>query len=118
MTKDKLIDGFILCVRKRRNVDYADPASVRKYNRSSMKEIKIAKLINDSYPELIPGFTKLLQHPDWDVRLACAISLLEIINCETKTRESAIAVIKEYVRSHDTADAMGWQMKLKDLGVS
>lgn len=117
MTKDKLIDAFILCVQEKRNVDWANAWSVRKYNRLSMKRIRIAKLINEKYKELIPGFTALLQHPDWDIKLACAISLLEIISCEKKDKECAIEVIKEYINSHDTADATGWRMKLKDLGL-
>ena len=117
MTKDKLLDAFILCVQEKRNVNWANAWSVRKYNRLSMKEIRIAKQINEKYKELIPGFTALLQHPDWDIKLACAISLLEIISCEKKDKECAVAVIKEYIKSHDTADAMGWRMKLEGLGV-
>ena len=118
MTKDRLLDEFILCIQEKRNVDWANAGSVRKYNRLSMKRIRIAKLINGKYREIIPDFTALLQHPDWDIKLACAISLLEIISCEKQDRECAIAVIREYINSHDTADAMGWRMKLEDLGYS
>ncbi len=117
MNRDRLIDEFILCTEEQRNVDYGNSGSVRKFNNLSKKKYMIAKLINDKYPELIPGFVALLQHPDWDVKLACAIRLLEDVSCEQRDKDCAVNTIKEYINTYKTADAIGWRMRLKDLGL-
>ena len=102
---------------EQRDVDYGDPASVRKYNSLMTKKSKIAKQINDKYPELIPDFATLLQHPDWDVKLACAIRMLVDISCEENDKDCAANTIKEYINTHHTADTILWRMRLRDLGL-
>ena len=117
MTKEGFIDEFINCVKGMRNVDYADATSVNKYNRLSIKTIKVARLISEKYPEYIPNFAKLLQYSDWDVKLSCASCLIQNINCSEYEKHCAINTIMEYISTHDNVQAMGWRMKLKDLGL-
>ena len=123
MNRDRLIDEFILCTEEQRNVDYGNSGSVRKFNNLSKKKYMIAKLINDKYPELIPGFVALLQHPDWDVKLACAIRLLVDINCEQRDKDCAVNTIKEYINTPDMphtpniGNAFEWRMRMRDLGL-
>lgn len=117
MNRDRLIDEFILCTEEQRNVDYGNSGSVRKFNNLSKKKYMIAKLINDKYPELIPDFATLLQHPDWDVKLACAIRMLVDISCEENDKDCAANTIKEYINTHHTADTILWRMRLRDLGL-
>ena len=69
------------------------------------------------FPELIPDFATLLQHPDWDVKLACAIRMLVDISCEENDKDCAANTIKEYINTHHTADTILWRMRLRDLGL-
>lgn len=92
---DECIKGYLEQVEKRKNVDYADKASVRRYNAAYDKCFRFAKYIDDYYPEQLDVLVALLEHPDTDIVMHCAPMLFRLNNTTRKHKLSAIAASKK-----------------------
>ena len=116
MTFESLKNDFISCIIKRRDVDYGDRASVRRYNYLAQKSWKDGVKINEVYPDRINDFAELLHHPDWDVKVACAHSLIVQMNCSETIKMEAVNTIKQYLTIAEPHEVLGWNWNLKRWG--
>lgn len=61
---EKCVGDILKDIELRKNVDYGDRASVRRYNAAMNRIVKNAKWIDQNCPERFDELTKLLIHPD------------------------------------------------------
>ena len=108
---------FLSGVQMTKDVDYGDKASVRKNNRGVDQYRKAAVTIREKYPDRIPEFALLLDHEDHKVQVACAVSLVELMNAASPHREKALDIIRAVARDGDPLERMGWGEWLKRRGV-
>jgi hypothetical protein len=91
------IEGYLEQIGKRKNVDYADKASVRRFNAAYDKSFQFAKYIDDHYPERLDCFMALLEHPDIDVVMHCAPMLLRLNNTTIEQKRKALETCKSFL---------------------
>lgn len=98
------IEGYLEQVEKRKNVDYADKASVRKFNAAYDKCFKYAKYIDEHYPEQLDLLVALLEHPDTDVVRHCAPMLFRLNNTTKEHKQKAIEASKKLIQHPQVDD--------------
>lgn len=77
-------------------VDYGDKKSVREYNKCLERLGKAAEKIDEYYPERKQEFFKLLESDNWDIKRACAHSILECTHYTSQEEEMALGVLHYY----------------------
>lgn len=117
MKKDYLyyLNQFIQNVRLTKYTDYTSKNSVRVHNQAVDQYRKAAYTISREFPEKTRDFAKLLEHDDPNIRICCAVCLVELINTDLKIRERAIQLIKTEVLNGNATPIVGWQMWLKQV---
>lgn len=110
-----LVDEFVWCIRERRNVDYASRISVAKYNSLARRCTKIVKKIDKYYHDRIDDFLALLDCDEWDVRVACAVCVIQDISCTEEQRQLAIHLIRKYIEeAADPIEARAFTTNLQE----
>ena len=112
MRYEQLAAAWLDAVEKQKQVDYGDPQSVAGYNACTDSYRDIAKKIDQAYPEKIMAFADLLDSEDADVRVICAVCLLELTHYPEAIEEKALEVIRAHAES--SWDAFGYQLWLED----
>ena len=112
---EECILTFLEQVEIRKNVDYCDRTSIRRYNSAYDKAFKCVKYIDDYHPNNINTLMELLRHPDCDVVLHCAPMILRLSNSTTEHKEQAIAAIYRTLEDPrvDDLTKLGFTMSLK-----
>lgn len=92
--------GIILdCIEQRKNVNYGDKSSVRKYNLAYKQMKSSAEYISTFHRERISDFLELVYHPDPQTSFSCACLLIQWIDCSKDQKRKAIDAIKELVHN-------------------
>ena len=93
--------------------EFEKKESVKKYNRLSDKNRKIASDIDTKYPELKSAFYELLSSDESEVRAWVAHHILEVMNYENKCRKAAFEEIVRIAKGGSRVEALGNAMWLK-----
>ena len=93
--------------------EFEKKKSVKKYNRLSDRNRKIASSIETKYPELKPVFYELLFSDKSEVRAWVAHHILEVMNYENKCRKAAFEEIVRIAKGGSSVEALGNAMWLK-----
>lgn len=109
------IDGIIEEIEKRREVDYAQKTSVRRFNKSYSNCLAYVKYIDKHYPEKIDTLIEMIEEDSPDITLHCAPMILHLENSSHEQKVRAIKAIKRIVNSNyiSGADRMGFQISLQ-----
>ena len=115
-TVSDCINGFMVAVENRKNVNYASRASVRKYNLAYDKCYRNLKFINDHYPDQLDVLETLLDHPDPVVVRTCAAIISRLTNCKIDLQIKAIQVYKNLLDdpNTDAADRFAYTKFIAD----
>ena len=92
--------------------EFEKKESVKKYNRLSDRNRKIASDIDTKYPELKSAFYELLSSDESEVRAWVAHHILEVMNYENEYRKAAFEEIVRIAKGSGV-DALGNAMWLK-----
>ena len=112
---EEYISDFLKGVAFTVDVDYANPASVRKSNRGVDFYRKSVALIDKHYPERIGEFAGLMESNLPKVSICCAVSLLDLTEHYTQSHEKrALEVITDTIKRSDSAEKYGWEVWLKN----
>ena len=95
---------------------YDSVGSVRKNNQGVDKYRKAAKTLGLLYPDKITEFAKLLLDEDQDVRIACAVCLLTVIDAQGAVKEGALDVIRKQKEGGSSFEKMVWRLWMRDHG--
>lgn len=93
---EKLKERFVYGCRMRQDVDYADKASVRKYNRGMDICRKVMKQIDTDYPDKLDDFSGFLESPETEIRYMCAFCLAEIAHLSQEQEQRTLEKVAEY----------------------
>ena len=107
---------FLLGVSYTKNIDYGDPKAVRRNNNGVNMYRKAAVAIAENYPDRIGEFSELIKNDDQDIRTACAISLLTLMNARPVHKEAALLVIRNLASSGTSLEKTAWTMWLEKWG--
>ena len=111
---DILLRQFIDGVKLTENIDYSDKKSVRQNNRGHDKYRDAAAKISKYFPEKIDDFSAMLTSDDSEIRICCAVCLIELINCSKEQADLARSVIIHHVQTTtDELQRTGFTMWLK-----
>jgi hypothetical protein len=115
-TVSDCINGFMVAVENRKNVNYANRAPVRKYNLAYDKCYRNLKFINDHYPDQLDVLETLLDHPDPVVVRTCAAIISRLTNCKIDLQIKAIQVYKNLLDdpNTDAADRFAYTIFIAD----
>ena len=91
---EKLLQKFINGVKCTIDVDYANKNSVKKNNKGVDQYRQAAKQINEQFPDQKDNFASLLNHPTNEVKVACAVCMIELMDYNENWRNQALEVIK------------------------
>jgi hypothetical protein len=91
------IEDYLEQIEKRKNVDYADKASVRRFNAAYDKCFQLAEYIDDHYPEQLDRFVALLEHSDIYVVSHCAPMLIRLNNTTIEQKRKALETCKSFL---------------------
>ncbi len=122
MKNINLIEAFILnAIEAGKEVDYGNKIDMKRHNKAIDGYRKIAEEIKKkgSVPDL-DNFIKLLDDDNWNVKIACAVCILEILDLE-EYKEKALLTIKEYITylklhndvTQNNIDRIGFELYLK-----
>ena len=103
------LNEFLKGISWQEGVDYGNPLSVRKYNRGTDTYRKAAKNIYQNHPERIDDFAVLLDSDNNNIRLCCAVCLVEICHCSGPLYKKCISIVKEELNGWQE---LGWKMWL------
>ena len=93
---ENLFKCFLTDVEKRKNIDYCDKNSIRRYNAAMDRIIKVSRQISEMYPDHIDEFSSLLNSDDIKLQLTCACMMVQFMNCTEKQLYRAQKWIIEY----------------------
>ncbi len=115
-TAEECIRRILVDIEKRKNVDYADKLSVRRYNAAYDRIYANAKHINDNYPAQLSLLIELFFHPDFSVVTCCAPLIFRLTNATKEQKLLAIETIKMAIKDPrmDSISKLGFSMSLKD----
>lgn len=98
---EELVDAFIAACMMRKDVDYADKVSVRKYNKGmDICRQMVAKLASD-YPEQTESFSVLLKSEDDVIAHMCAFCILDLLVLPGQIEREALSVVKKYFETEE-----------------
>ena len=112
-----LIDEYVENIAKMKLSpdDYCDKINVKNHNRISVRNRKIAAIINTKNEDLKDDFANLLNSADHDTRLRVAHHILEIMTYDKAIRIKALEIIEEESKnSKDEVDRFGQKIWLQD----
>ncbi len=113
-TYDYYLSRWLEGVNMQAQVDYADPKSVRKYNKGSDVFRKAAAQIGEIYPEKVAEFSKWMQHEDEHIRLCAAISIAQYMPHTREELATILEIVNHRMNNPDSLDPrMGWEWWLK-----
>ena len=110
------LHNFLLGISYTQNIDYGERKDVRRNNRGVNMYRKAAEAIGNYYPEKIGEFSKLLFDSSPEVRIACAISVLTLMEAEPKYKEVALKIIRDLASEGDPLEKTAWTMWLEERG--
>ena len=115
MQKDYLyyLNLFIQNVQLAELTDYTSKNSVRVRNQAVDQYRKAAYTISREFPEKTRDFAKLLEHDDPNIRICCAVCLVELMQTDSMTRKRAIQLIKTEIHNGNATPVVGWEIWLK-----
>lgn len=100
-TYEELLDTFIAACMMRKDVDYADKASVRRYNKGmDICRQMVAKLASD-YPGHTERFSVLLKSEDDVIAHMCAFCMLDLLALPSQIEKEALSVVKKYFETEE-----------------
>jgi len=111
---EKYIEQFLSGVAATADVDYSNPASVRKSNKGVELYRKSASHIDKYYPDRLDDFASLMQSELPKVSICCAVSLLDLTEHYTEEQEMrALEIITNTMNKSNNAEKYGWSVWLK-----
>ena len=115
-TAEECIRRILVDIEKRKNVDYADKLSVRRYNAAYDRIYANAKYINDNYPAQLSMLIELFFHPDFSVVMCCAPLVLGLDKATKEQKLLAIETIKKGIEDPrmDSVSKLGFSISIKD----
>ena len=115
-TAEECIRRILVDIEKRKNVDYADKLSVRRYNAAYDRIYANAKYINDNYPAQLSMLIELFFHPDFSVVMCCAPLVLQLDKATKEQKLLAIETIKKGIEDPrmDSVSKLGFSISIKD----
>ena len=115
-TAEECIRRILVDIEKRKNVDYADKLSVRRYNAAYDRIYANAKYINDNYPAQLSMLIELFFHPDFSVVMCCAPLVLRLDKATKEQKLLAIETIKKGIEDPrmDSVSKLGFSISIKD----
>ncbi len=111
---EKCLHDFLRGVKMTETIDFFDKKSVRKNNLGVDIYRKNAKYIADFYPEKIADFLTLLTHNKENVRICCAVCVIEFMNVDENQKEVIKNIIQKHSNESNPADQMGWDVWLQE----
>ena len=113
---EKQLQKFISGVECTINVNYDDKASVRKNNKGVDQYRKAAIFINEQLPDRKEDFAELLNHPLNEVKVCCALCIIELMDYSENWRQQALEVIKNDYPNHPMFEKSMINIWLKKQG--
>lgn len=108
---ETLLKRFMTDVEKRKNIDYCDKNSIRRYNAAMDRIVKISKQISEIYPECIDEFSTLLDSDDISMQSTCAAAMIQFMDCTEEQQKRAYKFIIEYCCKYaHGADKMAYEV--------
>ena len=109
-------NSFLQGVYDTRNVSYGSRKDVQRNNRGIEKYRDAAKCIGKYYPEKITEFAALLDDGNKDIRVACAVSVLTLMNADALSKEKALSIIRHIAANGTPLEKISWSTWLKKEG--
>lgn len=95
-------------------VDYSNNNSIRKHNKYVDKYRTIAKKISINYPDRISDFSILLNDDNLNIRICCAVCMVELLSPSSTERKKAIDTIIQFIeKTDDMVERQGFEIWLK-----
>ena len=106
------IEGILQEIVKRRDVDFGDKASVRRFNAAYDKSFAYMKYIDKHYPDQLDKVMNLLKSDEADVVGHCAPMILRLEHSTENQKQTAIQAIRDLLRDPrvSPADKLGFSM--------
>lgn len=92
---EKCLSEVFRDIEFRKQVDFGNKASVRKYNAANDRIRRNIQYIDKNYPEQIGVVVKLLEHSDPRVVTHCAVIMQELEHCTIPQKRKAISTMKK-----------------------
>ena len=96
-----------------KDIDYRDKKSVRKNNQGVDMYRNAAASIGKYYPEKIPEFAIMLEDDDQDLRIVCAVSILELMEADQSLSEKALNIIRDLAVNGSSFERNVWSVWIK-----
>ena len=113
---DYCIEGIFREINKRKEVDYSDKNSVRRYNAAYDRFANHFNYLVEHYPESIHMLVDMLDHPDLDVVSHVAPRIIKLRNATKDQKEKALQAVRKIIASPDVEpmDRMGFSWSLEE----
>lgn len=108
---------FIDNVLLTRNTRYESRIAVHRHNKAVDKYRYAAKIINKYFPEKIESFCELLDSDNVEIRICCAVCIVELLSATSEQKQLAINQIKEEIEKGNAFPISGWKMWLKQYDI-
>ena len=120
--KENLIETFMSnAIKSAEDFDYENKEEIKRHNNAIKNYRNIAEKIKKEGNSLeINNFVELLNNNNWDIKIACAVCIIEILELENY-KEKALLTIKEYLKYlklhattfHEKTNKIGFELYLK-----
>lgn len=112
---DTILKKIQECVLQRKQVDYADNQSVRRFNAAYKRCAKYVDLIDQSYPEYLEDFCTWVLTSEWELLLTCAPMILNFKNANIKQKQRIAQSIVEQTNNPkvDPTVRLGFSMNIR-----
>jgi hypothetical protein len=110
---EESIRDFLQGVKMTESIDYMDKKSIEKNNTGVYMYRKNAEYIINFYPDKINDFLNFLNHKSENVRVCCAVCVIEFMQVD-EIREAIIKnILQNYIEKLCLAEKMGWHIWLE-----
>ena len=99
---EKCLVNILRDIELRKNVDYGDKKSVRKYNAAYGRMKNNAICINENYSDRVDELLALTNHSDPVIAYAVACLIIYHVECSNTMKRAAIAVVKKLFEEKKT----------------
>ena len=99
---EKCLADILRDIELRKNVDYGDKKSVRKYNAAYGRMKNNAICINENYSDRVDELFALTSHSDPAIAYAVACLIINHVKCSNTMKRAAIAVVKKLFEDKKT----------------
>ena len=103
MDPNECIRLILQDIEKRREVDYGDKNSVRRYNAAMDRLMKNVEYFYNNYPDQMDMFFQYLDHPEYDIA-ATFTSALHHLHGATRTQKQIAIQSAKRLINHPCAD--------------